>query len=470
MPDRKLVELIASLNGVEKRECANFLKSPYFNQREDVLGLWKEMSTPRRSGGGLNDVKKSGKAKASARAKGGRTDNPAARHLQSFLLQQIETFLAQRAAEQLPVLADLHLAPVYRQKGLSKHLAHVFRRAHTRLDQMPRNTAYYHWQYQLEWEKYATAAAPEGRREKNSADVSRAFDTYVCAEKLRLACLMEAHRTVSNVDYDPTFLPELLAFLEKSTLLEVPLVSLYYHCYRALTVEDEADFRDFRALLERPALGLPADERRTFLLLAINYCIRRVNTNEARYVREAFDLYRVGLETGVLLEHNHLGRFAYKNIVSLGIKLEEFDWVEQFIGRYEVLLEEKHRAANRDYNLARLHFARQDFRRAMPLLAQVGESDLLLNLDSRIMLLLMYYETGEWDALDALISSFKILLLRKKKAIGYHHAHYGNTLRYLQKLTRLNHADKKAVAGLREEIGGDKAVIEKEWLLKMLTL
>ncbi|MCY7330670.1 MAG: hypothetical protein LH618_19110 [Saprospiraceae bacterium] len=51
----------------------------------------------------------------------------------------------------------------------------------------------------------------------------------------------------------------------------------------------------------------------------------------------------------------------------------------------------------------------------MPLLAQAGESDLLLNLDSRVMLLKIYYETGEWDALDALLASFRVLLLRKKK-------------------------------------------------------
>jgi hypothetical protein len=81
------------------------------------------------------------------------------------------------------------------------------------------------------------------------------------------------------------------------------------------------------------------------------------------------------------------------------------------------------------------------------------------------MLLKMYYETGEWDALDALISSFKILLLRKKKVIGYHQTHYLNTLRYLEKLTRLNTQDKAALAAFREAVADNKAVIEREWLL-----
>ena len=106
----------------------------------------------------------------------------------------------------------------------------------------------------------------------------------------------------------------------------------------------------------------------------------------------------------------------------------------------------------------------------MPLLARVGENDLLLNLDSRVMLLKMYYETEELDALDALLASFKVLLLRKKKVIGYHSAHYLNTLRYIQKLVRLNKNDKKATATFQAEIVANKSVIEKEWLLEQVLI
>jgi len=179
-------------------------------------------------------------------------------------------------------------------------------------------------------------------------------------------------------------------------------------------------------------------------------------------------LYRVGLDTRALLENGHLSRFAYKNIVALALRLEAFVWAQRFIHEYELLLEEKYRDANRDYNLARLHFMQKNYREAMPLLARVDESDLLLNLDSRIMLLKMYYESGEWEALDALMASFKILLLRKKKVIGYHQAHYLNTLRYLQKLVRIEPGDKKAKEQLRELLLREKALIEREWLLAML--
>jgi hypothetical protein len=458
--DNKLFTIIDSLTGPEKRACTHFLKSPYCNQREDVIRFWTYLLSRK------TDIDA---AETFAHVYAGAPFNDAQwRYLQTFLLSGIEHFLADHAAAQLPLLADLHLAPVYREKGLQKHIGHVFRRIEDGIRKLPRDNDYYYYQYRLEWEKYAAFETQARTRENNLATVNRALDIFLIGSKLRLACILESHRAVFNTDYDNTFLPGLLAFLKQHELCQVPVIALYFHCYQALTGGEESDFRAFRLELENQDAGLPAAERRTFLLLAVNYCIKQLNAGAGRYNREAFDLYRLGLDTGVLLENNILSRFAYKNIVALGLKLEEYAWVESFVHRYEPYLEPRHRAANLNYNLARLYYTRKDYRRAMPLLAQVDETDLLLNLDSRIMLLKMYYETGEWDALDALISSFKILLLRKKKVIGYHHVHYLNTLRFINKMTRLNFGDKKALAAFRTEVESGQLVIEKEWLLGIL--
>lgn len=458
MPDNKLFKLFDSLSGVEKRECTKFLQSPYFNQREDVLRLWQQL---------FDSAFKTLPGKSAWRRvyPTGAFDAQQWRHLQSFLIARIKRFLGQRAFDQMPLAAELHLAPVLRQKNLRKPHRYILQRMRKQLELLPHDQEFYHLQYQLEWEKYTAVESHTRSRENNLAAVGKALDVYVLASKLRLACLMESHQAVFNTEYDRGYLPLLMAYLETSSLREVPLVALYYYCYRALGGGTEQDFHAFRQQFEQQSAQLPEEERRTFLLLAVNVCIRRLNTGDERYVREAFDLYRVGLETDALLENGFLSRFAYKNIVALGLRLKEFAWVEEFIQRYEIFLEEKYRVANRNYNLARLYFMQNDYARAMPLLAQVDESDLLLNLDSRVMLLKMYFETGEWDALDALIASFKVLLLRKKKVIGYHQIHYLNTLRYIRKLVRLNLNDKNAVGNFRKEVAENKAVIEKDWLL-----
>lgn len=458
MPDNKLIEVINSLNFVEKKNFSVYVKSPYHNRREDLIRLWELLGAGKRL--------EPEAIFALIYPEKAVFEDAQWRHLQSMLLVCIEQFLAIHAWEQTPLSADLYLAPVYREKNLRKPLEHCFRRAAEHLEKMPRDGVYYHWLYQMELEKYAALQSRQERsRENNLAAVSKAFDIYMAANKLRLACLTESHRAVFQAEYDDTFLPQLLQYVQQSDLLQVPIVALYFYCYQALTEGSEAGFYAFRQELEAQGKDLPESETRTFALLAINYCIRKLNTGERRYVKEAFDLYRIGLDTGALLENGHLSRFAFKNIVALAVNLEAFEWVKQFIDDYEPFLEEQYRAAHRDYNLAKVYFAQRNYRSAMPLLARVGESDLLLNLDSRVMLLKMYYETDELDALDALLASFKILLLRRKKMIGYHSAHYMNTLRFMHKLVRLNKNDKTAREAFRVEVERNNAVIEKEWLL-----
>lgn len=462
MTDNKLFEVIKYLSSVEKRAFTSFVKSPYHNRREDVIALWEAWQTGKSSS--LTAELLYARVYADEAF-----DDANWRHLQSMLLGCIEACLAQRYWKQHPLWLDLPLATVYREKQLRKPLEHKLRRAEEQLGQLPRDSHFYHLQYQLEWERYVSAQVQQGRsQENNLAAVIRSFDIYAVAGKLRLACLMESHRAVFPVAFEDAFLTVLLQLLEKSELVEVPIVALYYHCYQSLTGGGEDSFRAFRDALEKQGRELPEEENRTFTLLAINFCIRRLNMGEVQYVREAFDLYRIGLETRALLEHGFLSRFAFKNIVALGLRLKEFDWVIRFIQDFEPFLEEKYRNAHRDFNMAKVYFTLKNYKLAMPLLARVDENDLLLNLDSRVMLLKMYYETDATDALDALLASFKILLLRKKKLIGYHSTHYLNTLRYIQKLTRLNQNDRQATQVFREEIEANKLVIEKEWLLEQL--
>jgi hypothetical protein len=469
MTDNKLIELFQILSGPEKRECTNFLKSPYFNQRSDVLGLWeflllqkgKDFTQEAAWNAVYFDKNKPSEQQIPF-------SNANWRYLQSFLLAQIENFLAQRSFEKTPLMADLHLSSVFREKNHLKPIEFLLQRAEEKLEKIPKHHAFFHHQYLLEWEKYAAAESQGRDRTTNLAAVAKAFDIYTICGKLRHACLMESHKAVFQASYDDTFLPLLLQYLENSDLLKEPTIALYYFCYKALQGGQSADFQQFKTeMANLPAL-FPDEERRALLLLAVNFCIRRLNSGEEKYANEALDFYEIGLQTGALLDKGQLGRFAYKNIAALGLKLGKFDWVESFLKQYAPFLGEKYREAHYDYNLAKLFFSKKDYNRAMPLLARVDETDLLLNLDSRVMLLKMYYETEEWNALDALLTSFKIMLLRKKKVIGYHQVHYLNTLRYVQKLTNLRFKDKKAVLKLREEVEANKSVIEKVWILEKL--
>lgn len=462
MSESKILQIFKNLNGVEKRELNRFLDSPFFNRRPEICRLWYLLPE-------MTENASIGPEKVFERLFPGQAyDSALLRHSYSLLLRKIEWFLVYRRFDSQPVGADLALMAAYREKNLDKHFSHSASVAETRLGELPFGLEHRYSRYRLELEKYAFDETRRRGAADNLQGLHDAFDAYLISGKMRHACLMLAHSAVVQVEYDYSFLPLLLQWLDGSDAWRnVPEISLYYHCYRALNDNRDGDFQAFRAELEHYRDHFDPAELTDVLLMAVNFCIRRLNAGERQYIGQAFDLYRLGLARNLLTEGGVLSRFTYKNIVALGLALEEFNWTEQFIVDYKDVVEESYREGSYCYNLARMYFARRDYTRAMPLLARVDDSDFFLMLDARVMLLKMYYERGDWEPLQSLLVSVRTFL-RRKKQIGYHRKHYMSLLKYTEKLLALppgGHARRKA---LRAAIESDPEVLERAWLLQWL--
>jgi len=103
----------------------------------------------------------------------------------------------------------------------------------------------------------------------------------------------------------------------------------------------------------------------------------------------------------------------------------------------------------------------------MRLLASVEYDDILINLNAKSMLLKMFYEQDEFDALESLLESMRTYMQRKK-VLGYHQSNYKNMIRYTRKLTRINPYSKLEKDKLKDEIQNTNPLTERKWLLHQL--
>jgi len=226
-------------------------------------------------------------------------------------------------------------------------------------------------------------------------------------------------------------------------------------------------FNKFKKLIHQHWKLIPPTEIRNIYLYAINYCIKRLNTGDRHFIREAFELSRSGLKNKTLLDDGILSSFTYKNITRLGMALSENDWVEEFLETYKKYLHPRERDNNWRYNLAFFYFQQQKYKQAMQLLLQVEFKDVLYNLDARRILLKSYFELGEFNALESLLDSFSRYIHRQKD-IGYHRENYLNMIRFVKKIIHGRIADKKIVQQLVKEIETTNGLAEREWLLEKL--
>jgi hypothetical protein len=242
-------------------------------------------------------------------------------------------------------------------------------------------------------------------------------------------------------------------------------VAIYYHSYMSLKTNKVEHFDALKRLLRESWTYLSINEGREIYLVAINFCIRRINANETQYLDEYFDLMQSGLENKRLFENGVLSKFTYKNIVTAAIKLEKWDWVRAFIDEYKGFLPPKDRDMSHNFNLAVYYFRTGNFKDAMPLLQQVDFGDTYTNLSARSMLLRIYYDTDELDALSSLLDSFQTFINRVKD-INYLKENYSNLIKIVRKMLRLGFLNAENKGDLLAEIKQLQYLAERDWLIE----
>ncbi len=460
----KLMEIFRALTGPEKRALNKWLRSPFVTQQAGVLGLWEYLIEHKN---GTNQDFRKEKIFAKVYPKQTYRD-VLLRQTMSDLLHCIEDYLVYKKFRSNQAIQDNYLVGIYRDKRLLKLYQQSVQKAQKYLDSLPLDPEFFDQNYDLEYEKFVFLQAQKRTKANNLQDLGDALDLSIILRKLQQSCMYLAHQRVYKVEYDYSFLPHLLKYLEDSPLLENPAIATYYYCYRALSEENDDFFQKFKTHLFAHESRFSQNESRNLLQFSINYCIQQLNRGVKSYVAEALHLYRLGLRQKLLFSNGLISRFTYNNIVGLALKLDEYEWTESFIVEYRNYLDPVYRQSNYNYNLAKLFYFQQRYEDAFHHLSAVDESDVLQSFSAKVILLKMYYELEEYDNLEALLASFRALITRKN-VLSYHQTNFSNFIQFTRRLLYLrpDEADKRK--SLHQAILDAEVLAEREWLLDQLT-
>lgn len=466
MNGSRLLEIFQHLDKKELRGLGKFVRSPFHNQRKDVIALYDYL---------LNYLKTKQKLSVEKAIvfpflfPNEPYSEKKIRYTISFLNQCVKDFLAYQEFTADKNNQQLSLIKALRKKGTDRLFEVEIKELEKQLERQEIRNQQYHFQnFLVQEEKYFfnlqnTRGTMIGFQE-SVADL----DKFFIANRLKQITHALTHKRLGHAEFKPPFFDFLMTYLAEKDYSDSPSIEIYLCCIKILTKENSlTHFRYLRQLIDKQGHWLPKRELLDIYIFALNFCIKKLNANEVLFNREAFELYKQGLKQKVLFENNLLSRFNYKNIVAFGLILEEFTWVKQFIEDYKPYLEKKYRESTYCFNLAMFFYKKQDYSEAMTLLQQVSSNDTLNNLSSRRMLARIYYDRQEFDALYSLLDSFQNYIYRKRE-ISYHKQFYLNFIKFTRKLLQKEAYSNEQVRALREEIEGTKNVAEKVWLLEKL--
>ena len=464
MQKSKLVTVFKKIDKKDLRDFKKWVQSPIHNEHKDVSKLFDFLFT--RYQLNATTLKKERAWKYLYQNKP--YDDLRMRHIMSSSLKVLEEFVSYKMVKNISFEHEKKLVKAYRDRKLLKPATQSLKKATKYLNKsVPLDEAYYYHKYELEVLKFDLEGTQNRTRATNITEITKQASLFFMITTLRYAYTARSQQSLKKTDYNVPLLDSVLQEVEHHDYSSSPILMIYYHGYQTLNnPEEEQHFQALNYYLEQYD-WLGAKEQREILLMALNYAIKQINTGSQFYMQEAFRLYKKGLEENLLIEQNEMSHFAYKNIVSLGIILKEYEWLDDFIPMYALKLKGDSKSNYRDYSLARLTFARGDFNQTMELLIQADYDDIMLNIGAKVMLLKLYYQQGYWDALEALLESFRIFLNRKKE-LSYHKTHYANLISWVKKLLSTPNFDKEVRKKMKQEIANTHPLAEREWLLEQV--
>jgi hypothetical protein len=307
---------------------------------------------------------------------------------------------------------------------------------------------------------------------------NNALDLFYMATKLKIACDMTSRNLVIQGNYDCHFLEEIIARIENNTATyqTYPAIMVYYNVLQTMRNADSAFYFQLKELLANNLLVFPKEELRVLYDYARNYCIRKINQGHSVYYQEILSLYQFLLEKKIIFKKGYLTEWDYKNIVTVGLRLKQYEWTEQFINQYKSYLPQKEQENAFVYNMAVYHYERKAYKKSLLMLYEVRFTDASYHIGAKIIQIKSYFELEESEAFYALIETFRIYIIRNKTLSEFRKKANLNFLKLAQKAFKLREKEfslpkknfQDQQRALIEDIKTTSPLINNSWLMEVV--
>jgi len=470
MHNSKIYSILVTFDKYEQNRFRKFLHSPYFNQNQFLSTLLEFLIRHINK----NPDKEMDKKKCWNRLHLGKPYNDVRfRKYMSELLKLSERFLALQIFESKPMKEAAYSIEAVADRKMKRLYNSSMKNVQRLTENHPyRNTEFFYNQY-LKEKNYFDLTDFETKRgtETNVEEISDNLDAFYLGEKLRLSCEVLSRQTVKHHQYDLKFVEEIIKYVEENDFSSIPPVALYYQIHLLYTdPENEDHYFKLKELLNDYALQFPINESRDELYMsAQNYCIKKINQGNPRFLKELFSLYQTLLDREILISEGELSPWYFRNIVVVALRLKEYKWTEKFIFEKNKFLPRAFKENAVTFNLANLYFYQKNYNKVIEQLQNVEFEDFTYNLNSKAMLIATYYEIDEVEPLFSLLESFRTYLNRHKEIPERRRKNFLNLIKYTKRLAKIMPGDKKLLKKLSEDMDASQNTANEGWLREKIT-
>lgn len=259
-----------------------------------------------------------------------------------------------------------------------------------------------------------------------------------------------------------------IKYLETRSEPYIDIILIYYYCTKFMNdINADSYYNKVKPLLKKNMQTIVRSEIINVYLTLNAFCVAKIRNGNTAYERELFDLYRDMIAEKLLIGEGefNLHITIYNNIVSMGLKQGEPDWVINFIENHTSDLLPEFRDTMRSYSYAQYYFYKKEFEKALQHINKVNFENYYIKSGVRILLLKIYFELRYTESFYSLSDTLKHYLSSDKqipedrRIVDYNFVTLANkAYKYC-----LEHS-KSGLDELKNEISLSRTGTHKEWL------
>jgi len=247
--------------------------------------------------------------------------------------------------------------------------------------------------------------------DSNLQAISEAIDQDFLLKKMCFTVLMHNRQNIAKTTYNFGLKELVLDYLKNNNSEKESLVNLFYYAYEIQTSDDKKSaYERLNAALLKKDLNI-SDEMRTafFMILQNNY--KHLADGKEHFNHQLFDLHQIMVGKNLVQVNGKLSISFFKNVVSIGLELDKYGYVEQLIDEYKSkLLPEKYADQVFAYNKAKFLIYKGKPFEARELISNIKFGDAIYKFDLKCLYIMLYYDLEQFSLLDSQISSFDVAL------------------------------------------------------------
>lgn len=298
------------------------------------------------------------------------------------------------------------------------------------------------------------------------------LDDFFMLSRLKIGMNLAIRQQLFSGENHVNFLKKVRQSVQKKDVSFNPRVQLYdlvIECFqKSFNIEDY--FRLKEAFMKTRAFLTLKEQKDTWTCL-FNYYTRLVREDDNIDRREVWELQKIALEYGILLENGRMMKTVFENIVIVSCFFQEFAWTEKFIQNFTELLSNNQRDNCVNFSWTYYYFYKEEFEKVISLLQEIKFTDASYKSRTRSLLLRSYYKLIDkndkyYEAFLSLSYSFEKYLRRDTSRIDNYKKGYINFIIIMRLLakhkTSLGYED--YIEEIEKKMNAMKYLVTRPWV------